>query len=145
MNDRYDNIKLKRVYAEPADSDGIRLLADRLWPRGVKKSHLKHDQWIKALCPSNTLRKSWHHHTIEYEEFKYRYAKELHAQETALNAVAKLAEKGTVTLLSAVKQLDTSHLPILKQHILIALEAVDVVQSNQYASPVCYQEEWLQP
>lgn len=141
MNDRYDNIKLKRVYDAPVETDGTRLLADRLWPRGVKKSQLKHDQWIKVLCPSDTLRKSWHQHAIEYEEFKRRYVDELHAQETALNTVAKLAENGTVTLLSAAKQLDSSHLPILKQHILMTLEANDVAQSDERASAVCYQKD----
>jgi len=141
MNNNYDNIKLKRVYDKPADSDGTRLLADRLWPRGIKKSLLAHDEWIKDLCPSNALRKSWHQNQIGYDEFKHLYATELKAQEANLNNVAKLAEKGTVTLLSAVKQLDKSHLPILKQHILMTLEASDIGQSNERASPVCYQEE----
>lgn len=115
-------IKLKRVYDEPAKADGVRLLADRLWPRGVKKSELDHDDWIKTLCPSNELRKAWHQHDMSYDEFKKRYRQSLKAESQALTEVADIAKKQQLTLLSAVKDLEQSHLPILKQAIAEAMK-----------------------
>lgn len=115
-------IKLKRVYDEPAKADGVRLLADRLWPRGVKKNELDYDDWIKDLCPPKEIRKAWHQDELSYNEFKKRYRQSLKAESEALNKVAHTAKKKQITLLSAVKDLDQSHLPILKQAIAEAMK-----------------------
>lgn len=110
-------IRLKRVYDKPAKSDGVRLLADRLWPRGVKKTELDYDDWIKSLCPSNELRKSWHNDELSYAEFNKQYRQSLKSESETLNELAEMAEMNQITLLSAVKDLDQSHLPILRQAI----------------------------
>lgn len=134
----YDTIKLKRVYEEAEESDGLRLLADRLWPRGIKKSALHYDEWIKELCPSNALRKAWHQEELSFESFQQQYREELHAHTDALSRVASMAMQGPVTLMSAVKSLDNSHLLILKQAILETLEDNEFNRSGTAASPVCY-------
>lgn len=115
-------IKLKRVYDKSAKSDGVRLLADRLWPRGIKKTELDYDDWIKALCPPNDLRKAWHQDEISDAQFKRQYIQSLQTAPEAMAAVAQLAEKKPITLLSAVKDLEQSHLPILKQAIINAMK-----------------------
>ncbi len=117
-----NKIKLKRVYDKPAKNDGVRLLADRLWPRGVKKTDLDYDDWIKSLCPPNDLRKAWHQDELSYAEFKKQYRQSLKSESDALQEIADLAEKKQITLLSAVKDLDQSHLPILKQLIVQAMK-----------------------
>lgn len=113
-----DNIRLKRVYDRAEDADGVRLLADRLWPRGIKKTDLVYDDWIKDLCPSDELRKAWHQHVLTYEAFTKRYLQALQSESEALERLASLAEKEQITLLSAVKDLNRSHLPVLRQAIL---------------------------
>ena len=72
-------IKIKRVYEPtPSDTDGYRVLVDRLWPRGMKKEHLKYDYWAKELTPSSDLRK-WFHDDVpgHWKEFAEMYRKEL--------------------------------------------------------------------
>jgi uncharacterized protein YeaO (DUF488 family) len=110
-------IRLKRVYDKPVKADGIRLLADRLWPRGIKKTDLDYDDWIKSLCPPNELRKAWHNDELSYAEFKKQYRQSLKSESETLNELAEMAGKKPITLLSAVKELEQSHLPILKQAI----------------------------
>ena len=116
-----NKIKLKRGYDKPAKADGIRLLADRLWPRGIKKTDLDYDNWIKSLCPSNELRKAWHNDELSYAEFKKQYRQSLKSESDTVNEIAEMAEEKPITLLSAVKDLEQSHLPILKQVILKAM------------------------
>ena len=139
MEFNYDPIKLKRIYEEKHKKDGIRLFADRILPRGLKKSELEYDEWIKQLCPSASLRKKWHRKEISYSQFSEHYDKELDSQQYKIDCIAEMAKKNSVTLLSAVKDLEISHLPILKKHILLALEENSFGNSNEYSSPVCYE------
>ena len=139
MEFNYDPIKLKRIYEEKHKKDGIRLFADRIWPRGLKKSDLGYDEWIKQLCPSTSLIKKWHRKEISYSQFSDHYTKELDTQQHKIDCIAEMAKKNSVTLLSAVKDLEISHLPILKKHILLALEENSFGNSNEYSSPVCYE------
>lgn len=137
----YDNIKLKRVYDTREDSDGRRLLADRLWPRGIKKSDLHYDDWIKELCPSDALRKAWHKGDISYQKFESAYRQELSEQLTLLAELAQQATEQVVTLLSAVKSLEQSHLPILKKAILEQSEENERDRQRPSSSPVCYSKD----
>lgn len=141
MSTDYDPIKLKRVYDKTEKSDGIRLLADRLWPRGIKKSELQYDDWVKELCPSTELRKQWHNKMLSYAEFSKCYLKELDNQQPQLNKVASQLKDNTVTLISAVKDLEKSHLPTLKKRLLEALEEVSFGSTTERTSPVCYDDE----
>jgi len=71
-------IRVKRVYEEASPSDGIRVLVDRLWPRGLKKEEVRMDAWLRDLAPSNELRKWFHSHPEDEQEFRKRYVRELH-------------------------------------------------------------------
>ena len=70
-------IKIKRVYEEPAQDDGMRILVDRLWPRGLTKQKAKIDLWLKDIAPSTELRKWFDHDPEKWEEFRKRYNEEL--------------------------------------------------------------------
>jgi uncharacterized protein YeaO (DUF488 family) len=91
-------VKLKRAYEPPAPGDGVRVLVDRLWPRGVSKAGAALDQWMKEIAPSTELRKWFGHDPERWEEFGRRYAVELHANDELLGQLRALAEQGPVTL-----------------------------------------------
>ncbi|MDE1945128.1 MAG: DUF488 family protein, partial [Patescibacteria group bacterium] len=108
--------KTKRVYDAPAKSDGYRILADRLWPRGVSKADAAVDWWAKELAPSSELREWYHAKPDErFAEFTRRYRAELAANRKALRALAaeKLGRRTRATLLTANKEVAHSHLPTL--------------------------------
>ncbi|MGG8405392.1 DUF488 domain-containing protein [Streptomyces sp. 12297] len=112
---------VRRVYDPPGPADGTRVLVDRLWPRGITKAAAGVDSWPKALTPSNELRR-WYHAAQDagaYEEFRRRYEAELAAPEAAeaLTALRALAAAGPVTLLTAVKDPDHSHVTVLLAHL----------------------------
>ncbi|MDQ8705869.1 DUF488 family protein [Streptomyces sp. LHD-70] len=113
-------VRLRRVYETPEDEDGTRVLVDRLWPRGLSKADARIDVWPKDLTPSTELRR-WFHGPGqgEFEEFRSRYEAELDgdAARAALAEVRGLAAKGTVTLLSAVKDLERSHAGVLAERL----------------------------
>lgn len=112
------DFRVKRIYEAPSADDGLRVLVDRLWPRGMSKVRAHLDLWEKDLTPSSELRSSFHHGEITYEEFSHRYRQELKASHAAENFVAGLSA-ATVTLLTAVSDEEHSHIPVL----LAALEA----------------------
>jgi uncharacterized protein YeaO (DUF488 family) len=92
------DVKLKRAYEPPAPGDGVRVLVDRLWPRGVSKTDAALDRWMKEIAPSTELRKWFGHDPDRWEEFGRRYGAELHANDELLGALRALARQGTVTL-----------------------------------------------
>ena len=96
--------QIKRVYEPPAASDGLRVLVDRLWPRGVSKASGRIDLWAKELAPSDKLRREFHAKPERWAEFVKAYAKELEASEAqAAAAGLRSHKKGTITLLYAAK------------------------------------------
>ena len=107
--------KLKRV-DEPADKkDGMRVLVDRLWPRGVSKRAAKLDRWEKNLAPSPALRRWFHQHPPgRWKEFSKRYREELTKNKDAVRAFRKEA-KGVVTLLYAGADEKHNYASILKK------------------------------
>jgi len=106
-------IYCKRVYQEPTPGDGYRVLVDRLWPRGVKKSDLQCDEWAKALAPSAELRKAFHGDVIDFTEFSRRYIAELTSQGDAPKGLADRAKNQTVTLLYGAKNTEQNHALVL--------------------------------
>lgn len=111
-------IQSKRIYEEYSKSDGYRVLADRLWPRGVKKQDAHIDLWAKDICPSSDLRKWFHENREAYDIFKKKYIQELESMDVEIKTFLENIEKQKiVTLLSAVKEIDKSHIPILMQFI----------------------------
>jgi uncharacterized protein YeaO (DUF488 family) len=108
-------IRIKRVYDAPGGDDGLRVLIDRLWPRGIAKSKLKLDAWAKHLSPSNALRKWYQHDPEKFAEFRKRYVAELKAQGEGLAELRSSVKGRTVTLLTATKELDLSHATVLRE------------------------------
>ena len=94
---------LKRVYAEPAPSDGTRILVDRLWPRGLTKEKAHVDLWLKDVAPSTELRKWFAHDPARWTEFKSRYRDELRKNGEHLAALKQAVAKGPSTLLYGAK------------------------------------------
>lgn len=109
------DIRLSRVYEPAHAADGYRVLADRLWPRGVAKDDLPIDEWCKAVTPSNELRKWFHSHPEEFAEFERRYRAELRQPEAAteLKRLREVASSANVTLLTAARDPERSHLRVL--------------------------------
>lgn len=92
------NVKLKRAYERATASDGTRILIDRLWPRGVKKADAAIDQWVKDLSPSTALRKWFGHDPARWQEFRSRYAREVHQHREQLDKLRALARERPITL-----------------------------------------------
>ncbi|GIG22867.1 hypothetical protein Cch01nite_35910 [Cellulomonas chitinilytica] len=109
------SIRAARVYDRPGPDDGRRVLVDRLWPRGLRKEEAHLDEWPKELTPSTELRQWYHAHPDGYEEFRQRYLVELGSTEAAvaLDGLRALATDEDLTLLSATRSLDASHVTVL--------------------------------
>ena len=109
-------IKIKRVYEDYSKTDGIRILVDRLWPRGISKEHAEIDLWIKEITPSNDLRKWYHNNLEKRDQFKKKYLLELENNIDSLNKIKKMInEQEIITLLSASKDTKPIHAVVLKQ------------------------------
>lgn len=112
-------IRVRRIYDAPEPSDGARVLVDRVWPRGVSKDHAHLDEWLKSVAPSNELRQWFGHDPDKYAEFARRYREELKddTRAEAFDQLKELAEKGTLTLLTASKRDDISQAAVLKKSL----------------------------
>lgn len=107
--------RLKRVYEPPAESDGLRVLVDRLWPRGIAKADAKIDLWLRDLSPSNALRKEFHAKPEKWAAFRKAYANELeNAAAQAALAELRAAKARAVTLLYAGKDEEKNNAVALK-------------------------------
>ena len=91
-------IGIRRVYDKPSRADGLRVLVDRLWPRGLTKDRAAVDLWVKDLAPSAELRKWFEHDPAKWVQFQARYRKELGKQNDALKDLKAKAKRQTVTL-----------------------------------------------
>jgi uncharacterized protein YeaO (DUF488 family) len=98
-----DQVKLKRAYEPVAADDGIRVLIDRLWPRGVKKADAAIDQWVKDIAPSTVLRKWFGHDPSRWAEFRRRYAVEVHRHPEQVSELRALARQGPITLVFSAR------------------------------------------
>jgi uncharacterized protein YeaO (DUF488 family) len=108
--------RVRRVYDPPEPADGVRVLADRLWPRGLSKEVAAVDEWPKDLTPTGELRRWYHAHPEEHEEFARRFREELAEADRAgaVRRLRELARERTVTLLTAVRDPGSSHVPVLR-------------------------------
>ncbi|QMR43307.1 MULTISPECIES: DUF488 domain-containing protein [Citrobacter] len=109
------NIQCKRVYDPAEQNDGYRVLVDRLWPRGLKKTDLACDEWNKALTPSTELRKAFHAELIDFKHFAEQYRAELAQQQQEGKRLADIARQQTVTLLYAAKNTHQNHALVLAE------------------------------
>lgn len=109
-------IQIKRVYEPAEPSDGMRILVDKLWPRGIKKVDLKMDDWAKVLTPSTEARKAFGHKPENFDSFKSRYLAELNSNPEAIAYAQKLKKENpkTLTLLYAARDPKVNHAIILK-------------------------------
>jgi len=89
-------IRIKRVYEAPADTDGFRLLVDRLWPRGLTRDQARIDAWLKAVSPSHELRRRFHHDPARWDDFRASYFAELESEPSAIAELAELLRKHRV-------------------------------------------------
>lgn len=113
-------LQIKRIYEAPEASDGVRVLVDRLWPRGVSKARAQLDEWDKEVTPSTELRTWFGHKAENMERFAELYRAELDANPKAqeeIRALIEQSKKGMVTLLYAAKDPKINHAVILKEYI----------------------------
>ncbi len=108
-------VALKRVYEEPAQSDGTRVLVERLWPRGFSKKRAQVDLWLKEIAPSSELRTWYGHDVAKFAEFRHRYEAELASEtgQAALTQLRELAKQGPVTLVFAAHDAEHSNAAVL--------------------------------
>lgn len=112
------HVKLKRAYERPTPDDGVRILVDRLWPRGVKKVDAAIDHWIKNVAPSATLRQWFGHDPVRWDEFQQRYRRELKEHQAELEQLRGLAGHGVITLIYAARDQAHNEAVVLRDYIL---------------------------
>lgn len=110
-------INVKRVYDDYEESDGYRILVDRLWPRGISKARAKIDEWVKEIGPSDELRKWFAHDETRWPEFKRLYFKELKEKELLVHNIIEKQSKNKVTFIYAAKDEMDNNAVALKEYI----------------------------
>jgi len=111
------DVRIRRIYEASSPADGKRILVDRLWPRGVSKEAAHLDEWLRSVAPSTELRRWYGHEPAKFGEFKRRYASELEDgdhQQAWRHLVAE-SGGGTITLLTATKDLEHSEAAVLAE------------------------------
>ena len=112
-------VRVRRVYDPPGPGDGHRVLVDRLWPRGLAKSAAALDEWLRAVAPSDELRRWYGHEVGKFAEFRDRYLAELGTPERAeaLAHLRELADPGPLTMLTATKDVAHSQAAVLAERL----------------------------
>jgi uncharacterized protein YeaO (DUF488 family) len=108
-------IKIKRVYEKPDKEDGVRILVDRLWPRGLTKEKASIDLWLKDIAPSTELRKWFGHDSEKWKEFRKRYRHELKENEEQMSLLKDQMKKGIVTLVYGANDEEHNQAVVLKE------------------------------
>ena len=110
-----EEVRARRVYEQAGPSDGRRVLVDRLWPRGLSKERAHLDEWLRAVAPSDELRRWYGQQPVKFAEFTRRYKTELTEPDRAeaLRHLRDEARTGPVTLLTATKDLEHSEAEVL--------------------------------
>jgi len=108
-------VKIKRVYEEPSKTDGIRILVDRLWPRGLTKEKADIDLWLKDIAPSTALRKWFGHDPKKWTEFRKKYLHELNDNEEQVSILKERLKKGAVTLVYGAKDEENNEARVLEE------------------------------
>ncbi|HLU33643.1 MAG TPA: DUF488 family protein [Natronosporangium sp.] len=112
-------VRVRRVYDPPLPEDGVRILVDRVWPRGLRKDTAHLDEWCQQVAPSTELRKWYGHDPERFAEFARRYRAELAQPEPAaeLARLRQRAREQTLTLLTATKNPDLSQAAVLAEQL----------------------------
>ena len=111
-------VLVKRIYEPAGKSDGVRVLVDRLWPRGMSKENAKLDLWLPDIGPSTALRKWFSHDSTRWTEFCHRYHAELKDKKELVAELKGRAKKGTVTLLYSAKDDEHNQAVALRSYLL---------------------------
>lgn len=109
------NIKIKRVYEKPDKEDGIRILVDRIWPRGLTKEKACVDLWLKDIAPSTALRKWFGHDPAKWKEFAKRYRAELKENKEQVDIINEQIKKRAITLVYGAKDKEHNEAVVLKE------------------------------
>jgi uncharacterized protein YeaO (DUF488 family) len=123
-----ESSKLKRAYEAPDAEDGMRILVDRLWPRGLKKAAAAIDLWAKDIAPSTELRQWFGHQTDRWDEFRRRYAAELERKTDLIEELRALARRGPITLVFSAHDAAHNDAVVLRT-VLLSMTAVDRLRS----------------
>ncbi len=108
------SIQIKRVYQAASPDDGLRILVDRLWPRGQSKEGVQIDHWLKDIAPSTALRQAFHQGLLPWAEFRQHYLQELEQNPEAVAELRQHLQHKTVTLVYGAKDPEQNHALILK-------------------------------
>lgn len=108
-------IYIRRVYEEPVEADGYRVLVDRVWPRGKRKEDVRINRWMKSVAPSSELRKWFNHDPEKWERFKELYLAELHEHEGELRELLADAGDGPLTLLYSARDEQHNNAVVLRE------------------------------
>jgi uncharacterized protein YeaO (DUF488 family) len=111
-------IGLKRVYEPSSPDDGIRVLVDRLWPRGISKAKAAVDIWLKEVAPSPELRRWFSHDSARWEEFRERYRKELEANTSNVQRLRDMSAQGKITLIFSTRDVERNSAAVLREYLL---------------------------
>ncbi len=112
-------VRLKRAYDPPAEDDGLRVLVDRLWPRGLRRTGAAIDRWLKEAAPSPALRRWFGHDPARWTAFRERYQAELAAHPGNLAALRELMQgSGRLTLLYAARDTGYNHAIVLRDVLI---------------------------
>lgn len=118
-------IRIKRAYEPPEPQDGMRLLVDRYWVRGLPRESLKLDGWPKEVAPSDKLRKWYEHDPAKWEEFCRRYFIELDNKPEVWRSIFEMARDRDVTLLFSSRELELNNAAALKSYLEKQLENIE--------------------
>ena len=113
-----DSVRLKRAYESPASDDGVRILVDRLWPRGLKKADAAIDEWMKEIAPSTELRKWFGHVPERWLEFQRRYRAEIQKHPGEFRRLREFVRGGPVTLVYAAHDDAHNNAAVLRDLLL---------------------------
>ncbi len=114
------DIQTKRVYSPVNKKDGIRILVDRIWPRGMTKEQVHADLWLKEAAPSTALRKWFSHDQGKWDIFKSRYTAELDGKPEIVAILLKKGDQGRLTLLYSARDAECNQAVVLKEYLLSA-------------------------
>ena len=112
------NIRLKRAYEAPSADDGVRVLVDRLWPRGVRTRSAALDRWMKEIAPSAELREWFGHDEARWQEFRSRYTKELRCHKHLLTELRSIARRRPLTLVYSARDEEHNDAVVLRHALL---------------------------
>jgi uncharacterized protein YeaO (DUF488 family) len=134
------DVRVRRIYEPPSPDDGRRLLVDRLWPRGLARDAALIDEWVKAVAPSDELRRWYGHDPAKFGEFRRRYAAELREPDraVALMRLTQAARQGTVTLLTATRDASRSQAEVLAEQVRAAAGPRSDLATDVPGDPACW-------